>query len=482
MRRIKGLIDQDIISLADGHRLGSVDDVVLDEAYEHITALIVQDAGLLSAARAIRAQAIHSFGQDAIVIEADDDVVDPATDAGIDATPGRSLEGMKVFSDAGEQVGTIADIYFEEDECRVVGFEVSAGVVGDLKQGTRFLPVERIDRVAGEIVYVRPETAGSLEAAPGSTGAVAAVDDIRSRVSDVAEDAGKKVSNAVGQPSGSDAEPGSELVGRRSGAEVTDQQGGILIADGQRISEDHVARARDTGKLDELRAAADAGSAAERARVVSGAVEQISDTAGSVWDRFLQKLSTMTDEAGQRTSEQQTKERLAAINDAVGRPVTKVILDRDDEVVLDLGDIITHESIQRAHEAGILDSLLASVYKGDVAFERDEMKAPVEATSTVEKASGGAAIVDELQAAVETTESQRREAAEQQRRETDEAREQREAERQERARLRDEAEQRAAAGEPEPAEAETAEPEPVRSRRSEQGLSKAALISRAARA
>jgi uncharacterized protein YrrD len=469
MRRIKTLLGQEIISLADGHRLGSVKDVVLDEGHEHIAALIVEEAGLLSPARAIPADEIHSFGKDAVVIEADDAIVDPAAQPSMDVTPGPSIEGMKVFSDAGQQVGTIADIFFEEDDCRVVGFEVSAGMVGDITDGTRFLPVERLDRVVGEIVYVHPETAASLEPAPDSTGgAVAAIDDLRSRVSDVARDAGEKVSSAVERPP-TEAEPGSDLVGRRSGAEVFDRDGGILIADGQRISEDHVARSRAAGQLDELRAAADAGSAAERARIVGGAVEQVADTAGSVWDRFLGKLSTMTDEAGQRMSEQQTKERLAAINDAVGRPVTKVILDRDDEVVLDLGDIITHESVQRAHEAGILDSLLASVYKGDVAFERDEMKASVEATSTVEKASGGSAIVGELQEAVETTESQRREAAEQQRLEADEAREQREAERQERSRLRDEAAERAVAGEPEPTEPTPAEPQTVGSQGSSKG-------------
>ena len=40
------------------------------------------------------------------------------------------------------------------------------------------------------------------------------------------------------------------------------------------------------------------------------------------------------------------------ISDAIGRPVTKVILDRDDNVVLNMGDIVTHQAIQRAHEAG----------------------------------------------------------------------------------------------------------------------------------
>ena len=72
----------------------------------------------------------------------------------------------------------------------------------------------------------------------------------------------------------------------------------------------------------------------------------------------------MTDSAGRRLDTQQTKAQLDRIHDAIGRPVTKVFLDREDAVILDLGDLITHQAVQRAHEAGMLDSLLASVYTG----------------------------------------------------------------------------------------------------------------------
>ena len=74
-----------------------------------------------------------------------------------------------------------------------------------------------------------------------------------------------------------------------------------------------------------------------------------------------------------------------------------------------------------------------------MAFERDEMKAATEGTSTVEKASGGAAVVEELQTERRLRPDEREQQSEQKRRETDEAREQREAERQERAEARDEA-------------------------------------------
>jgi hypothetical protein len=56
----------------------------------------------------------------------------------------------------------------------------------------------------------------------------------------------------------------------------------------------------------------------------------------------------MTDATGKRLDEQKTNGRIADIADAIGRPVTKVILDREDNVILNLGDIITHQAVQRA--------------------------------------------------------------------------------------------------------------------------------------
>jgi hypothetical protein len=139
----------------------------------------------------------------------------------------------------------------------------------------------------------------------------------------------------------------------------------------------------------------------------------------------------MTDATGKRLDEQKMKSRLDEIADAIGRPVTKVILDREDNVVLNLGDIITHQAVQRAHDSGGLDSLLQSVYKGQVEFRKDEMRAPaeVEAEATVEKASGGATVVEELESKVEASEREREQEDERKRAETEAERLRRQGER-----------------------------------------------------
>jgi uncharacterized protein YrrD len=433
MRKLKTLIGQDLVSLADGHRVGSVTDVVIDQGHDRMIALLVREAGEGSTAQAVGIDHVHSYGRDVIVIDREGSVQDvpdlPEVELGISSHG--SLMGRTVLSEAGDRQGTISDVYIDEATGRVVGFEVSGGLLGDISGGRRFLPVEDIDHAVDEIVYIGSDAAASL------------------RVSATQAMPGVAVAGETAPAQEASAgEAGADLVGRRSGADVTDETGSILVADGQRISEEVVARARRSDNVEALRMAAAAGDAAERERVVGAAVEQTRDAVGSLWDRFTRMLTEATEASGQRHDEQRAKARLAEINDAVGRPVTKVVLDRSDDVVLNLGDIITHEAVQRAHEAGVLDSLLASAYRGEVSFERDEMKARAEATSTIEHAGGGAAVVQGLQAEVETTEDQRRQEGEQRSRDDEEARSTREGERSDRARLREEASQ-VATGQPE---------------------------------
>jgi len=160
-----------------------------------------------------------------------------------------------------------------------------------------------------------------------------------------------------------------------------------------------VERVRAEGELDGLYRAAGVTPPGTESDPTGEALSKAAETASDLWGRFTTKVSEMTDAAGQRIDTQQTKARLDAINDAIGRPVTKVFLDRDDSVILDLGDLVTHQAVQRADEAGLLDSLLACVYRaGDVTFTRDEMRAEIAGDSTVDKASGGASVVTDLEA------------------------------------------------------------------------------------
>ena len=354
----------------------------------------------------------------------------------------------KVFTVTGDEQGTIADIYFDESSGKVLGFEVSGGLLGDAAKGTSYLPTEEITSIGTDVIYVAPAVADALDQQVG--GIQGALQDAGEKLDEtktgIAGKAGQARDDAgrTGEETSGDA-----LLGKRTGSDVETDSGAVIVPRGRRVRPEDVEAAKAAGKLPALTSAVAMGAAQDAGAGAKDAIGSAGDSAANLWDQFTAKISAMTDATGKRLDEQKTKGRLSEIADAIGRPVTKVILDREDNVILNLGDIITHQAVQRAHEAGGLDSLLASVYKAQVEFAKDEMRAPAEAEAeaTVDKASGGATVVEELEDKVETAEREREQEQERKRAEADAQRGQAKAERETRRREREsESEKRAIAG------------------------------------
>ncbi|CAN5252127.1 hypothetical protein BH18CHL2_BH18CHL2_05180 [soil metagenome] len=435
MRKGKTVIGKDVLSLADARSLHTVKDLVIGSDGLSIAALLVDEGGLFSHSLVVPIDNVESFGRDAVVVTDSQAVVDAGKVQHIDRIleKNEKLVGKKVFTEAGDEQGSISDMYFEEATGRIVGFEVSGGLIGNVTKGNSYLAVEDITRTGEDILYIRPEGAESLDAQVG--GLQGALGGAREKLGEAASKAKERAGEAGETARGKVAEgrPEDSLVGRRAGRDVEDDDGNVIVAAHQRIRAEHVEQARQRNKVADLTAAATQGQAADLAEGATGAAGQEGDAAGGLWDQFTRKIGEMTDSTGQRLDEQKTKKRLAEIEDAVGRPTSKVILDRSDNVVLDLGDIITHEAVQRAYDAGALESLLGSVYKGDVSFSKEEMRAGTEGQATIEKASGEAPMVDELEQKVEQSEQERERQREMKRTQAEEDRNRRESEREQRA-------------------------------------------------
>jgi hypothetical protein len=320
-----------------------------------------------------------------------------------------------------------------------MGYEVSGGLIGDATKGTSYLATDEITNIGPDVIYVNPVTADTLEAQVGG---------IQGALQGAGEQLGQATQNIAGKVSEAGANAGSgvavyrakvapedSLVGKLTGSDVETDEGSVIVPKGRRVRPDDVERARDAGKLPALTASVAQAAAQEAGARAGDSLGQAGDTATGLWDQFTAKLGEITDSTGKRVDEHQTKQRLSTIADAVGRPVTKVILDREDNVILNMGDIITHQAIQRSYDAGGLDSLLDSVYKAKVEFTKEELRTPAgaEAEATVEKASGGAVILDELESKVETAEQERQADQERKKREDAAARTTRERERASRA-------------------------------------------------
>lgn len=437
MRKGKSVIGKEILSLAEGVKLDKVNDLVVEPGGQRVVALVVSEGGFMSSSKVVPIVQVASFGKDAVVIESSDSIISASAEPELEAIVAGDdrILGKTVYTTTGDDQGSIADIYFEESTGAVVGYEITGGMLGDAARGRSYLATDEITAIGNDVIYVEPETAATLEGQVG--GIQGTLEEAGQKLGEARDAASSKLGEAGegARKRASSATPEDRLVGRRTGSDVEDDNGSVIVPKGRRVRESDVAAAKEAGKLQALTASVALGDAQEAGADAKDALGAAGDQAGSIWDQFTAKISEMTDATGRRMDAAQTKQRLEQIADAIGRPVSKVILDREDNVVLNMGDIITHQAIQRAHESGGLDSLLASVYKGDVEFTKEEMRAPrsVEAQATVDKSSGGAEIVEELASKVDAAERERdaEQARKREQAEADRAR--REEERQQRA-------------------------------------------------
>ncbi len=157
-------------------------------------------------------------------------------------------------------------------------------------------------------------------------------------------------------------------IGKTAAREVVAPDGSILVAEGQIVSQGILDQARVFGKEKEVVGVAGLGAASTATQNASQAAQNAGHTVGeaatNLWESAKQKVSELTQVAQDKKAEYDESSEQSKINHALGRPTTRVILDTNDNVILNTGDIITHAAVNTSREAGVLDVLLTSVHDG----------------------------------------------------------------------------------------------------------------------
>ncbi|RYX84823.1 hypothetical protein EON83_07725 [bacterium] len=237
--------------------------------------------------------------------------------------------------------------------------------------------------ILGTLVAAVAQGSASTTYDSASTSVSSAIGGAKESASDYSEQAGGTLENAA--------------LGKPSAREVLAADGSVLVAPGQIITQPILDRAEAEGKKTEVVAAAGMGATSVAAQ---DAYAQAKVAATNAWSSVVGKVSELTGNAQDKKAELDANAQDKKIKNAVGRPVTRVILAKDDSVILNTGDIITNKAVDQAYAAGVLDILLDSVYemtpditpemlrvqgKGDAALasqvEPIENGAPVTATT-----------------------------------------------------------------------------------------------------
>jgi hypothetical protein len=158
--------------------------------------------------------------------------------------------------------------------------------------------------------------------------------------------------------------------GRRSRQAVRNDEGAIIVAEGQIVTlpviekaqTDHQEQALleavglSVGDALQGRAGSTLTSAGDRFKSGSHhAGAQLQADAQDFWANLKETAQRLRTRRSRAIEEKQ-------INSALGRPVTRVILNQQDQVILNVGELITHQAIASARQAQVLDLLLNSVY------------------------------------------------------------------------------------------------------------------------
>lgn len=172
--------------------------------------------------------------------------------------------------------------------------------------------------------------------------------------------------------------------GRRVKQAVYTPEGYIIAAQGQIVTPQAIERAKvnhresalleAVGLSSSVAAQSQAGSLATTTgnrlkTTTSAASNLIQADASNLWDKVKDSAHEFQGRSTRAIEEKRIK-------GALGRPTTRVILDRNDGVILNVGELISHKAIDSARSAGVLDVLLDSVYVETPHLSLDELRAP----------------------------------------------------------------------------------------------------------
>ncbi|MBD2189925.1 PRC-barrel domain-containing protein [Pseudanabaena mucicola] len=157
--------------------------------------------------------------------------------------------------------------------------------------------------------------------------------------------------------------------GRRVSRMIFADEGSVVAVEGQIVTPKVIERAKEHHREQALLEAVGLTTGDALKVTGSNVGQQVKDGAKGLWEQVKETASNLQEHGTQAIEEKRIK-------GALGRPVTRVILDRNDEVILNVGELITHQAIAISRDADVLEVLLDSVYTETPNLSLDDLRAP----------------------------------------------------------------------------------------------------------
>jgi uncharacterized protein YrrD len=155
MRKIKELLGLPVLDLSTGKQIGEVKDVVIDAASFRMAGIVLAHANWFHGGTGIATEQIRSIGDDTITIDHESAIADEQEIAVGDYVYLREgMIGKHIVTIGGKTVGTLSDIFVDEETRVLTGYEVSDSVIQDLLDGRRSIPLPLSQNIGEETVII----------------------------------------------------------------------------------------------------------------------------------------------------------------------------------------------------------------------------------------------------------------------------------------------------------------------------------------
>lgn len=165
MRKGTDILNRPIIAFDTGKQIARVLDLVFDQDTNQLLGLLVKEAGLFRAVRVVPLNQIKAIGPDVVVIPGKDAIVSANDIPSIKAVIKHKLvlKGNRIVTTDGRNLGSVVDLYFDDQTGVIEGYEASGGLFADAYSGRSFIPAPQTVKIGEEVTFVPPETADLME-------------------------------------------------------------------------------------------------------------------------------------------------------------------------------------------------------------------------------------------------------------------------------------------------------------------------------
>jgi uncharacterized protein YrrD len=385
MRKGSDIIGKPIVAYDSGDRFSRVKDLIFDQDSNQLLALLISEEGWFSDTLIIPFQSIQAIGSDAVIVPSEDAVIRAKQLPEAKQILGRNniLKGTHIMTTDGRDLGSMVDLYFDEQTGVIEGYEVSGGLFADAYSGRSFVPAPHTLKIGEHVAFVPSEIADLMEEQVGGIKAVVltasekvqtAAQTASEQIQVTAQEAGYRLQEAqrsaalsLANAAVDPAEQKAFALGKTAQIDVLAPDGSVLVLAGQSITFLDLERAEELAILDRLYTAA-GGNLRQRANerfqgvaqdtgsrlqlAAQGASDRI-QSATELAHQQLQASQRSVAATGGRVRDQLAlrAESAAAgygIEEARGYRVQQTVRARNGFIVAAPGQIVTDTVIERA--------------------------------------------------------------------------------------------------------------------------------------